>query len=470
MSASLPALRDSRGALVISALARTVLGALVLLVLVSVVPAVAGWQSTVVMSGSMAPSVQPGDVTLVRPVATAALEPGQVLLVDDPDVPGGLRLHRLVAVTDSGLLQLRGDANVTPDASLVDAAAVHGVGALRLPALGLPVVWAAEGRWLPLSGAALALVALMGLALLHRSPDDAPDDAAADASPGPGVPPGDDGPRPRRLARTAVRGATAAFVVAVLLPTTAVAAFSGTTANHANSFAAVPWFTCSSAASGESAAQYLPLQETSGTVAVNRGSYPGNGTYAGGVTLGAPGPACNSASRAVTLDGASGFVHTPINVANPQTFSTQLWFRTTTTRGGYLVGFGNGTDGDTSTTKDRMVYMTNAGTLKFGVYRGSPQTITSPRTYNDGAWHLVTATFSPWTGARLYVDGKIVVSNPAMNAAEPVSGYFRAGYDSLEGWPDMPTSRYFAGSIAHLGIYASALTDAEVAAQYAAAG
>ncbi|MFQ1004124.1 LamG-like jellyroll fold domain-containing protein [Modestobacter sp. SSW1-42] len=451
-------LRDSQPALVVSALARTVLGALVLLVLVSVVPAAAGWQSTVVMSGSMAPSVEPGDVTLVRPVDAAALEPGQVLLVDDPDVPGGLRLHRLVAVTDVGL-QLKGDANATPDGSLVDAAAVHGVGALRLPGLGLPVVWASEGRWVPLSGAVLALTALLGLALLHRSSDDdEPTDPPGRARSGAAAPP----------ARTAVRATTAVLAVAVLVTGTASAAFSGRTTT-ASSVGTAPYFTCAAAASGETAAQYLALQETTGTVAYNRGTYSGNGTYAGGVTLGVPGPVCNSASGAVRLDGSSGFVHTPINVSNPQTFSTQLWFTTTTGRGGYLVGFGNGTNGDTSSTRDRLVYMTNAGRLTFGVYDGTPQTITTPGSYNDGRWHQVTATFSPWTGARLYVDGKRVATNASMNAAEAVSGFFRAGYDSLSGWPDPPTSPYFAGSIAHLGIYASALTDAEVAAQYGAA-
>jgi signal peptidase I len=461
-----PGVRDSRAALVVSALARTVLGALVVLVLVSVVPAVAGWQSTVVMSGSMAPGVQPGDLTLVRPVDAADLTPGDVLLVDDPDVAGGLRLHRLVAVTDGGLLQLKGDANATPDGSLVDPAAVHGVGALRLPDLGLPVLWASQGRWLPVSGAVLALAALLGLALLHRGPDDEPDEPTT------GAPADTDGRRPRRHLRTVVRGTTAALAVAALVPTTAVAVFSGSTANHANTFSAAPYFTCAAAATGETAAQYLPLQETGGTVAANLGSYSGNGTYVGSVSFVTDGPACTSGSRAVTLDGATAFVRTPIRVDNPQTFSTQLWFRTATAggRGGYLIGFGNGTDGDTSTAKDRLVYLTDAGKLKFGVYNGTPLTVTSPNSYNDARWHLVTATFSPSTGARLYVDGARVAANAGFTAAEQGSGLFRAGYDSLSGWPDAPASYYFAGSIAHMGVYASALTDAEVADQYTAAG
>ncbi|MCZ2827431.1 hypothetical protein O2W14_01110 [Modestobacter sp. VKM Ac-2986] len=448
-------LRGTAGALVVSVLARTVLGALVLAVLVAAVPTVVGWQAAVVTSGSMAPRVQPGDVTVARPVDTSDLAAGQVLLVDDPDGAGGLLLHRLVSVEDGGL-RLRGDANPTADGSLVDPAAVHGVAALRLPGLGLPVLWAAQQRWVPLGGAGLALAALLGLSVLHRpSVDQRPDRG------------------PRRVRRRSV----AVLAVAVLLPGTgaaaygtAAAAYTAATANGPDVFRSALYYTCTSGSAG--AAQYLDLQESSGTVARNRGSATGDGTYAGGVTHGVDGPPCTGASRAVRLDGSSGFVHTGVTVALPpgQTFSTQLWFSTTTTRGGHLIGFGNGTNGATSSVKDRMVYMTTTGHLRFGVFDGVPKTVISPAAYNDGKWHLVTATFSTDTGIRLFVDGSIVASDATITAAENNTGYFRAGYDSLQGWPDVPTSHWFAGSIAHLSVFAGRLTRAEVAAQYAAAG
>ncbi|MCU1607055.1 MAG: hypothetical protein JWP46_3520 [Modestobacter sp.] len=170
-------------ALVVSTVARVVLGAVALLVLLSVLPTVAGWQTNVVMSGSMEPTVSPGDVVLVRPVDPADLRPGQIVLVDDPDRSGQLRMHRLVGVED-GRLRLRGDANPREDSSLVEPAAVHGTGALRLPALGLPAVWAAEHRAWPLAGTAVVLMALLGSALLHRAPedDDADDDGGAPAA------------------------------------------------------------------------------------------------------------------------------------------------------------------------------------------------------------------------------------------------------------------------------------------------
>jgi len=454
----LPRWRRTRSALLVSAAARTLLGVLVLLLLASVAPALAGWETTVVMSGSMAPTISPGDVAVVRPVDTADLRPGQLLLVDDPDTPGRLRLHRLVAVQPGGL-QLKGDANPTADSALVAPGAVHGVGALRLPALGRPVLWAAEGRWQPLAvtGAVLALV--VAAAGAHRPDDDEQ----------PGTPAGRGVPA-AVLGGTAVLGGAAVLVGALVGGCTTGAVFSATTSNGADSFAAATYFTCASAVAGESAAQYLPMQESSGTTAANDGTFSTDGSYAGGVTYRVSGPNCTSVSRAVRLDGSSGYVWTPVQVASPATFSTQLWFNTSTSRGGYLIGFGNGTNGDTSSSKDRLVYLTDSGKLVFGVYNGAVNTVTSSASYNDGSWHLVTATFSRGTGTRLYVDGALVAANASYTSAENNTGYFRAGYDSLSGWPNAPTSYYFAGSIAHMAVFPTALSAADVAAQYAAAG
>ncbi|MCZ2810946.1 hypothetical protein O2W15_05820 [Modestobacter sp. VKM Ac-2979] len=215
----------------VSSLARALLGTVALLLLASVAPTVVGWQTTVVLSGSMAPGVSSGDVAVVRPVPAAELAVGDVLLVDDPDSPGLLRLHRLVAVEDGGL-RLQGDANPTPDPQLVDPSAVHGVGALRLPGLGLPVLWAAEGRALPLAGGAALLALVVTLALAHRTPED-------DEEPATG--------NPWRAARTAVP-AVAVGLTALLgtLPGLSVAGavFTATTANDANSWASARYYTC----------------------------------------------------------------------------------------------------------------------------------------------------------------------------------------------------------------------------------
>jgi signal peptidase I len=436
---------------------RAVLATLVLLLLVSVLPVLVGWQSTVVLSGSMRPELVPGDVAVVRPVPTADLEPGQVLLVDDPDAPGRLRLHRLVEVEAAGL-RLRGDANAAADSSLVDPAAVHGVGTVRLPAIGLPAVWADTGRTAPLVGTAVALAVLVGLALLYRRADDHPGSGSS---------------RRSRRRRTAQKGTAVAAVLlaAVALPG-AAARFTGSTSSPSVTIPMALWWTCPDASlgTGANAARYYALQERRGTTADNTGSLGGaaDGTFSStGVTYGAAGPACgDDYDRAVTFNGTSGAMWTTQAVTAPQTFSVQAWFRTTTTTGGKLIGFGNGANGAASTQYDRHVYMTNAGKLAFGVFNGSYYAVTTPASYNDGGWHLVSATYSPSTGMRLYVDRALVVSGAAPAAAS-TTGYWRIGYDVVHAaWPGAPQTGWFAGSMAHVGIFSTVLTADQVAAQY----
>jgi hypothetical protein len=449
--------RGSRTVLVVSTAARALLGTLALLLLASVAPAAVGWETTVVMSGSMEPGVSPGDVAVVRPIDVPELTAGQVLLVDDPSAPGRLRLHRLVAAEDDGL-RLKGDANRDADPQLVAPTAVHGVGVLRLPGLGLPVHWAAERQLLPLAGSAAALAVLLALALAHRSPED------------------DDDPLPpvRPAGRRTVP-LTALGLIALLgvLPgiAGAEATFVATTANDANSWTAARYYTCTSG--GANAPAYLAMQETAGPVARNTGIFAASvsGYYSSsGVTYRVTGPPCDGDGKAVELDGVSGVVYSTTDVYNPQTFTVQLWFSTATRRGGKLIGFGNGTYGAASSQYDRHVYMTDDGRVAFGVHsNGVYNTATTKKTFNDDRWHMLSATFSASTGMRLYIDGSQVAALASGTAAEVYSGYWRAGFDTIgSNWPDAPTSEHFAGSIGHLSVYTTALSAGDIADQYAA--
>jgi signal peptidase I len=465
---TIPAWRQGWAALAVSMLSRTVLGAVALLLAFSVLPVLVGWQSSVVMSGSMEPTFSPGDVAVVRPVATTSLKPGQVLLVNDPDVPGQLRLHRLVAVEDGGL-QLRGDANPAADGSLVDPGSVHGVVTLGLPLVGEPAVWIAERRVWSLVGTAVGLGALLALALAHRRPED--------EEPPAGTPVASTAPGRRRLrplTRALRRGTvlSAAVLVAIALPG-AAAKFTDTTLSPSLIIPMAQFWSCpevGGSAPGANATNYYRLQETGrrgSTIANNtgtRGNAADGTNSSAGITYGVGGPNCGSNDgNAVRLDGSSGAIWTTQQVTNPQTFSVQAWFSTTTGRGGKLVGFGNGADGAASSLYDRHVYLTNAGKLVFGVYNGGPYTVSSPASYNDGAWHLVTATFSAGTGMRLYVDGALVASSTATPVAENTTGYWRIGYDSISSvWPGHPTSAYLAGSLAQVSIYSTVLTPTQV--------
>ena len=96
----------------------------------------------------MMPRLHVGDVAVSRPLGSQLPPLTSVLLFDDPDHPGRLRMHRLVRVDDDGLLVTRGDANGADDSTPVPLAAVRGIGTLRVPWVALPIVWLREGRWL----------------------------------------------------------------------------------------------------------------------------------------------------------------------------------------------------------------------------------------------------------------------------------------------------------------------------------
>lgn len=148
-------------------LARTVLATLAGLLVWSVLPAVVGWQPTVVLSGSMAPAIRTGDVVVTRDVPPGELRPGHVLLAEDPSGGGGLLLHRYDSVAD-GAIVLRGDANDAPDSAPVTTDAVHGVGVLRVPWVGLPYAWLVGGQYLPVGLTVLGLVACVRLARIRE--------------------------------------------------------------------------------------------------------------------------------------------------------------------------------------------------------------------------------------------------------------------------------------------------------------
>lgn len=80
---------------------------------------------------SMSPTLIKGDLVVVRRGA-AGLKVGDVVLVAKPGWPEGV-LHRVVALTFDGRVQLRGDANPTPDLDPVPLEAVRGVVVLVLP-------------------------------------------------------------------------------------------------------------------------------------------------------------------------------------------------------------------------------------------------------------------------------------------------------------------------------------------------
>ncbi|WP_377639250.1 LamG-like jellyroll fold domain-containing protein [Oryzobacter terrae] len=234
---------------------------------------------------------------------------------------------------------------------------------------------------------------------------------------------------------------------------------------------------------------YWPMNESSGTTVNDRAASSSSGPLVGvtdgradtGVTWGQSGAIVNGDSAAALTDNdwSRVFAGNCALTAGcqwgtetaPDTFTAQLWIRTsgglaTNKRGGRLLGFGDLQNGN-SGHRDRHIYMDGSGRIFFGVRAQNNQvrTVNSAAAYNNNQWHQVTATMSS-AGMRLYVDGVLVGSRADTTAGESYLGYWRLGGDNLGGWPSTPPTRNFIGSVDEIAIYPSALTAAQIQAQY----
>ena len=183
-----------------------------------------------------------------------------------------------------------------------------------------------------------------------------------------------------------------------------------------------------------------------------------------GVTSNASGALPSEPGPSYTFNGTtSGYLNSTNNMKMGQQYSSELWFRTTSSSGGKLIGFGNSTTGSSS-SYDRHVYMRNDGRIVYGTYPGIARTITSTAAYRDNNWHHVVAS-QGWDGMKLFIDGQLVGALPE-NTSQDYIGFWRVGGDNLNSWPNRPTSNYFAGQIDEVAVYNRVLTTQEVSEHY----
>lgn len=129
-------------------------------------PILLGWMPVVITSGSMDPAIQVGDVVVARPHSGEGIAPGTVVVFDNGDGRGFIT-HRVLDVLPDGGYVTQGDASPVPESTPLRADQIVGVATLRVPFVGLPMVWLHSGQWAYL---ALVIVFLaLSLALGRRS-------------------------------------------------------------------------------------------------------------------------------------------------------------------------------------------------------------------------------------------------------------------------------------------------------------
>ncbi|WGT46727.1 LamG-like jellyroll fold domain-containing protein [Tessaracoccus lacteus] len=199
-----------------------------------------------------------------------------------------------------------------------------------------------------------------------------------------------------------------------------------------------------------------------------------NGLGMMGLTPNSEGITAADTSGSFTFDGVDDYIWNDQLSEATSTYTLETWIKTTTTRGGKIIGFGNGrpNTGNNATSLsgnyDRQIYMLNNGQLRFGVWTGSATALTTSTSYNDGAWHHIVATQGA-DGMSLWVDGNRVAKN-TNTAAQAYWGVWHVGGDNLSGWPDRPASNFFAGQIDETAVYDTVLSKTQIAAHATAGG
>ena len=111
---------------------------LVTIIVTRIVPALTGTTTLVIAGRSMEPAIPLGSVVVAVPVAPGALRVGDVVSLTTG--PGRAtfthRIERMVARDGDPWIATRGDANASPDPSIVPATAVIGRIEVTIPMLG----------------------------------------------------------------------------------------------------------------------------------------------------------------------------------------------------------------------------------------------------------------------------------------------------------------------------------------------
>ncbi len=504
--------------------------------LVTLVPMLFGWRPYVIESGSMEPRISIGDVVLAAPVAAADRNEllGRVTVFDSPEIPGKVITHRVVRF-DGPKIVTKGDANPTVDSAKITMSSVRGLGRLLVRWVGLPVIWLKTGQWLWL----LLFLASLGLAVLallrdqedeetdldgsgsdgSGDPDESGPDAGPDAGPVPAEPAppgaatrsrrqlGPFGPHGLRGLRGAGLRALRAegrrrpvwllrtiLVLAgtlVLAVPTSFAAFAATTKDTGNVWT-VPNYVYPTEVNNLGPYLYWRFEETGvATTAADSsgngrtGTYNPSGSAANFTRLATGALVTDTPDNAVALASANACINTTnaTAIAAQNTLTEIIWFKATAgyTAGGKLIGFENPRTGvgvaGAGGTYDRHIYMDGNGRIWYGVYTTAAQLISSGAGFNDGAWHMATATLGA-AGMHLYIDGVQVAQNLAITTGEATTGFWRVGCGNLSGWaagwtgPNPPpasttASNYvFQGSVDEATIFTTQLTAAQIAFIY----
>lgn len=152
------------------------------------------------------------------------------------------------------------------------------------------------------------------------------------------------------------------------------------------------------------------------------------------------------------FNGVDNYITTSQLLNGPQSFTISLWFKTTTTQGGKLIGFCDSQNGITQGDHDREILLEPDGAIRFVLRnQGVSYILTAANKYNDGEWHQVTAV-KYGNEATLSVDGSLVDMNNTV-LSNAYQGYWVLARNDGSYSPGMKAiANYFDGYICEVSV------------------
>ncbi|MFT4297507.1 MAG: LamG domain-containing protein [Micropruina sp.] len=167
---------------------------------------------------------------------------------------------------------------------------------------------------------------------------------------------------------------------------------------------------------------------------------------------------------------ATGKVTTSDAEKAPTSVTVEAWVKTTSTRGGRIVGFGHNS---ASTARggrtDRQLYLDDSGRPHFMINDGSVRTVGGETAINDDQWHHVVGTVDR-QGLQLFVDGVRVARDQRYYKTKAYLGYWRIGADQTAGLASRPSDQGLVGLIDEVAVYNRALSLTEIQARIVTSG
>jgi signal peptidase len=150
-----------------AAISTMLLASVVLVILVAIAGMVLGaWRFAVIDTGSMRPTLKPGDVAVLTQEPTVQLRRGQIVAFHPPGEPSRTVIHRVFSIrrTRAGVvIQTKGDANNAPDqwSARIAGSSVWRE-SLKAPAVGYLAVWSGQR---PVRLGILLVIVILGASL-----------------------------------------------------------------------------------------------------------------------------------------------------------------------------------------------------------------------------------------------------------------------------------------------------------------